>query len=448
VRDGYRVIDVDTHVTPSLEVLLRHADAELRDRAEELRPYVRPTKPIAGRGHPDHEYSVVRVNPLPYTRVAGAKEGEAAASGAGTRGALEGRTRNDATGTVHEGIQHDNPTGRLLDMDVEGVDVDFIIPGTWAPGSSALDPSLAQAMYRAYHRYMADYCGADPRRLKGILLAPAADPAWASAMIDRHAGEEWVAGVWPILPEGVPVDDPDLEPIWAAMDAADLPIVHHSFFYEAPYFPGYRDIWGNAAVARTAAHIWGAQRLIAYVLISGMLDRHPNLRVGSVETGHGWLPNWIIRLDKQIRFVSGGTIPDDLRHTPLEYVAQGRVFCAIEAFEGPAMTKAVVDILGDHVLMYESDFPHPECQFPHSVDKVLEWEPVLGEPAMRKLMAGNAERFLRLVSTPWDDEPVAARAAATAANAASAASAATPAESAAARPGRSGAGAGAPAEAR
>jgi predicted TIM-barrel fold metal-dependent hydrolase len=334
--------------------------------------------------------------------MAGRKDGAPAEHGAGTRGALEGRTRNEARKPVHDDIQHDNAAGRLLDMDVEGVDIDLIIPGTWAPGSSALEVGLAKAMYRAYHRYMADYCSADHRRLKGLLLAPAADPEWAAEMIRAHAPEEWVAGVWVILPEGLPVDDPDLLPLFDAMNEADLPIVHHSFFYEAPYFPGYRDIWGNAAVARTAAHIWGAQRLMAYVLVSGLLDKFPNLRVGTVETGHGWLPNWLIRLDKQIRFVAEGTVPPDLAHTPLEYVAMGKLFCAIEAFEGPQMTKAVIDILGDHVLMYESDFPHPECMFPDTTDHVIAWRNVLGEEATRKLMADNACRYLRLLSTPWD----------------------------------------------
>jgi predicted TIM-barrel fold metal-dependent hydrolase len=403
VRSGYRIIDVDTHVTPSLEVLMRYADDELRSRAEELVPFTRMTKPIAGRGHPDHEYGVVRVNALPYSRMAGRKDGETGAAGAGTRGALEGRTKNEARKPVHESIQHDNPTGRLLDMDVEGVDINLIIPGTWAPGSSALEINLAKSMHRAYHRYMADYTSVDSRRLKGLMLAHAGDPKWAAQQIEQLAGEDWVAGVWIVLPEGLPIDDPDLDPIFAAMNEANLPIVHHSFFYEAPYFPGYRDIWGNAAVARSAAHIWGAQRLMAYVLVSGLLDRYPNLRVGTVETGHGWLPNWIIRLDKQIRFVSEGTVPPELKHTPLEFVEMGRLFCAIEAFEGPQMTKAVIDILGDHVLMYESDFPHPECMFPDSTDHVIAWRDVLGEDATRKLMGENAMRFLRLLSTPWDN---------------------------------------------
>lgn len=415
MRQGYKVIDVDTHVTPSYEVLMRYADAALQARASEIEPHVRRTKPVAGRGHPNHEYGVVRVNPYPYDRMAGRKDGAVAetanghgsgghSAGAGARGALEGRTSNDARKPVRENIQHDNAAGRLLDMDTEGVDINLIIPGTWAPGSSALELELGKLMHQAYHRYLDDYTSADTRRLKAIVLAHAGDPKWAARQVQELAEKDWVAGVWLVLPEGLPVDDPDLDPIFSVMNEANLPIVHHSFFYEAPYFPGYRDVWGNAAFARTAAHVWGAQRLMGYVLISGLLDRYPNLRVGTVETGHGWLPNFILRLDKQIRFVAGGTVPPELAHTPIEFVEMGRVFSAIEPFEGPQMTKAVIDILGDHVLMYESDFPHPECMFPDTTDHVIGWRNVIGEDATRKLMGGNPMRFLRLLSTPWDGE--------------------------------------------
>jgi len=85
-----------------------------------------------------------------------------------------------------------------------------------------------------------------------------------------------------------------------------------------------------------------------------------------------------------------------LDYLPSEYAKMGRIKCCIEAHEGPAMTNAVFDILGDSVLMYSSDFPHPECSWPHSVDNVLKWEPVLGEDRMRKLMATNADHYLRM----------------------------------------------------
>src|SRR5690606_25891140 len=112
----------------------------------------------------------------------------------------------------------------------------------------------------------------------------------------------------------------------------------------------------------------------------------------------------------QVNFVKGGVLPADLKHSPMEYVQMGKVFCGIEQHEGAQMTKAVIDILGDGVLMYESDFPHPECTYPDSTDNVLKWAPVLGEEATRKLMYDNAANFLRLLSTPFDDAPAEAAA--------------------------------------
>jgi hypothetical protein len=58
------------------------------------------------------------------------------------------------------------------------------------------------------------------------------------------------------------------------------------------------------------------------------------------------------------------------------------------------------------VLMYQSDFPHPESLYPHSTDTVIGWRSVLGDDATRKLMGENAMRFLRLTSSPWDNAAV------------------------------------------
>ena len=102
----------------------------------------------------------------------------------------------------------------------------------------------------------------------------------------------------------------------------------------------------------------------------------------------------MLRLDSQVHYVKGSVRP--LEYLPSEYVKMGRVFCAIETHEGPQMTKAVMDILGDGCLMYASDFPHPECDWPHSVDNILAWSDVIGDDGMRKLLGGNAEAYLRL----------------------------------------------------
>jgi predicted TIM-barrel fold metal-dependent hydrolase len=391
MRNGFRVIDVDSHVTPSLEVLHRHAAESARQRWSELDPFVKSMNSPAGRGHPQGTWHTIKVKPVAYDRIAGQKA-DFVKPKEGT--AVEGRVENVSKEICHENIQHDNPTGRLADMDLEGVDVNVLIPGTWAPASSALEPRLTAGLYDAYHNYMRDFCASDTNRLKGLFLAPGHNIEWAVKELKRIGKESWVSAVWPSLPEGMPIDDPDLEPLWQLMNEMHLPIMHHSFFYEPPYFPGYRDIWGNAAVARTAAHPWGAQRSLAYIIAGGILDRHPNIKVGYSETGHGWLPYWLLRLDCQVHYVKG--VVPKLKMLPSDYARAGRIKVCIEAHEGPQMTKAVNDILGDQCLMYASDFPHPEAAWPHSVDNVLKWGNIIGESAMRKLLAGNADDYLRM----------------------------------------------------
>ncbi|HEV2572286.1 MAG TPA: amidohydrolase family protein [Beijerinckiaceae bacterium] len=392
MRDGYRVLDVDSHVTPSMEVLHRYAAQPLKDRWEELTPYARKMNSPPGRGHPTTPWHSLRIKPIPYNRIAGQKPDVEKVEKGGA-GATEGRVENVSSEICHERIQHDNPHGRLDDMTKEGVDVNVLIPGTWAPGSSALEPFLTTNLYDAYHNYMRDFCSADTKRLKGLFLAPGANIEWAVKEIKRIGKEDWLCAVWPSLPEGLPIDDPDLDPLWEVMNDLHLPIMHHSFFYEPPYFPGYRDIWGNAAIARTAAHPWGAQRSLAYIIAGGILDRYPNIKVGYSETGHGWLPYWLKRLDSQVTYVKG--VVPKLKYLPTEYAQQGRIKVCIEAHEGPEMTKAVNDVLGDNCLMYASDFPHPECDWPHSVDNVIKWKGVLGESALRKLLGTNADDYIR-----------------------------------------------------
>jgi predicted TIM-barrel fold metal-dependent hydrolase len=114
-------------------------------------------------------------------------------------------------------------------------------------------------------------------------------------------------------------------------------------------------------VARTAAHPWGAARLLYYLIVGQTFDKYPNINAGVAEVGHGWLPHWVIRLGEMIRYVSGATPP--LKYAPIEYVQMDRFRCGAEPFEGPAMTKAVIDILGPDVLMHQSDYPHGEAHF-------------------------------------------------------------------------------------
>jgi len=115
------------------------------------------------------------------------------------------------------------------------------------------------------------------------------------------------------------------------------------------------------------------------------------LRFGTLECGFGWLPFWGKRMDEQYAYV-GSTA--ELKMKPSEYLKGGRYFCSIERQEGEEMYRMVSGFLGEGVLMYASDYPHSECQFPNSIDNILAWQS-LKPQTRQKLFWDNANRFYR-----------------------------------------------------
>ncbi len=287
------------------------------------------------------------------------------------------------------GIQDDQAENRVKDMDDEGTDVHFLIPTSWLSLVGLPDPSLETGIIRAYHRHMADFCGQYPSRLKSPIVASTRDVGAAVAEIRKWGTSKWAVAVMPLLAKDLPADHPDLYPIWQAAEEHDLPIANHSFTWTPPYYPGYLDLWENIFLG--GAHPWGAMRFVASFIGGGLYDRFPKLRMGVLECGFGWLPFWARRLDEQAVYV-GGVAP--LKQRPSDYMANGRFFCSIEHHEGEDMFNHVTQFLGDDVLMYASDYPHSECQFPESIDNILAWQ-TLKPDTRKKLLWDNAARFFK-----------------------------------------------------
>lgn len=379
MRAGFRVYDADTHVNPAAEVLDRYVDPDFRPRLAELAPHRIAMRSQGGTPGT----SQYRVATKYYRRILGQAEPDATFTGRSTnwRGSQHPRP----------GTQDDNAANRVKDMDDEGTDVHFQIPTSWMSVVGLPDVALEIGLIRAYHRHMDDFCGQFPQRLKTMVVASTRAVDEAVSEIRRWGKSQWAVAVMPVLADDIPVDHPSLEPIWQAAQEYDLPIVHHSLTWNPPYFPGYQDLWDNIFLGRLASHPWGGMRFMAGFIGAGIMDRYPSLRMGILECGFGWLPFWVRRMDEQALYV-GGTAP--LKHAPSDYVTGGRFFCTIEWHEGEAIYNSVRGFLGDDILMYASDYPHGECQFPNSVDHVLQWTSLNAE-TQRKLLWDNAARLYR-----------------------------------------------------
>ena len=388
MKNGYRVIDMDTHIGPSFDVLCEYVDPSFRARLPEMEKYrQKDGKNIAVAPYQWTRYAGQKPHHKPET-IPGGQVGWSVNSRAGSR---------NHHSAPRPGTTDKDSAARLQDMDLEGRDIDLMYPGNWAPPLVTLDQDIQRGLYSAFHRYIKDFCSADPDRLKSMALLPCGDIEWSVTELKSIIDEKWLSSVWLMLPDGMPIDDPDIDPLYEVLNEYHIPIVDHSFTSEPPFWPGWRDVWDNPVMVRTASHPWRAARWLTYLIIGKIFDRFPNLNATVAEVGHGWLPQWVIRLDAMIDYVASNTVPP-LDYKAVEYVKMGRFKISCEPFEGPDMTKACYDLLGEDCWMHQSDYPHGEAYFPDTAEMIIDW-PIwkeLGEQALHKHMHGNAETVLRL----------------------------------------------------
>jgi predicted TIM-barrel fold metal-dependent hydrolase len=392
-RDGYRIFDADTHIIEPVEPVEAYLASADRARLDALGTLVQRAPAKAGQTR-----YVVGKRPRLDRRL-GSLDRVEPPSGA-ARGARDGGTPWDVRWQgppfPTDRVSFD-PHARVHDMDIEGVDVNMILPSGGLPAFAGVkDVELEAAMYQAYHRFLRDYCAPYPERLTSVILVSARDADAAVGEIRRCSREPWPVGIFPICPPEMSLDEPAWEPIWAAAQEHDLTVVIHSFTMTVPYPPGVWDTWDNVFLQRAAGHVWNAQRNMAALIGAGVLDRYPALRLTALECGHGWLAAWAARLD-ELAEMSRHVLPP-LKQKPSDYVRGPQYFQSIQLHEGEQSVRHAIEALGEDTLMFATDYPHSESWFPKSVDVVMGWTG-LSDTIRRKLLWDNALRCYRRHAT-------------------------------------------------
>ena len=118
---------------------------------------------------------------------------------------------------------------------------------------------------------------------------------------------------------GRSLQDPAYEPIWSAAEELDVAIgVHEGSSVIVPTLGSDRPF--NPLVLHAISHSFEEMLAFAQLVAFGVLERHPDLRLVFLESGGGWAPFWVERLDEQAE-TFGGFCPE-MRLRPSEYFAQ------------------------------------------------------------------------------------------------------------------------------
>ncbi len=283
------------------------------------------------------------------------------------------------------------PSARLDDMDLEGIDVTVMFPPgsgeEWALG----DPGFAAALCRTLNDARADYASYAPDRLKLVAKLPMLDPAAAADELERCVTEHGFVGMVTaqhILDRNL--DDPAFDQVWSVAQRLDVPVCVHGGGQAPGQVPVAIDRFATRLAKHAITHPVGAMLALTSFTVGGVLARFPGLRVAFLEAGAGWLPFWLERLDEHWSLMPEQA--PELERAPSEYfLGRGFVSCEPEERSLPW----VCDTVGDDVVCYASDYCHWDCAFPNSV-KLLAERTDLGPARIAAVLGANPARLYGL----------------------------------------------------
>ncbi len=285
-----------------------------------------------------------------------------------------------------------DPARRLEVLDEEGIDQALLFPSMYLIFGNIRDVAVAEACCRAYNDWMADFCKRDPRRLFGAGIIPLQDVDRAAREVERAAGLGLRAvAIRPERYNGLALNDPACEPFFAAAEAANVAVaVHGSFGSTMPSFATGR--YDNPFFEHMICHPFEQMAACLDIVCGGVLDRFPGLRVGFFESGVGWLPYWLRRMDEHFESMQHHT--PWLKRRPSEAFRE-QCFVSMDTGEGPLLAEVGSLECGGCVL-WGSDYPHFDCVYPGAWTQLEEGAATAPAELLQAVMRDNPRRFMGL----------------------------------------------------
>jgi predicted TIM-barrel fold metal-dependent hydrolase len=283
-----------------------------------------------------------------------------------------------------------DPKARLVDMDSEGIDVAVLFGAGLAGTLPALeDAGLAAALATARNTWLAEYCAADPRRIKGTAALAQQDIDASVDELRRTVKELGFVGasLFPNV-KGRHLGDSYYFPLYAEAEKLNIPICVHMFLGR----------YGSDAVGTERvdkffySHLFGHpfEQMIALSVIigEGVLERFPKLRFVFLESGCGWVPYWLERMDEHYEVL--GVQLSELRTEPSKLLQRGQIYFSCEPDEKELVH--VIDVIGDTWIVFASDYSHFDSRSPGASEPIVT-HAQLGEASKRKILNDNARRL-------------------------------------------------------
>jgi len=308
-----------------------------------------------------------------------------AAQGSGAMWALEraGALRPDE-------LRPTTPEYRLADMDRDGVQASVM----YGPPDPFFidDPEVRHATFRAYNDWLVEFIAAAPDRFVGVAQMDYEDPEFSADEFARTAALG-IKHVNVLAATAKPSwYDPEWDRFWSVAEETGIPVGSHlTVVQRRDRLPSSGPNYGGAVFSL------GQQLVEPYagMILSGVLDRHPRVKLVMGESGISWVPHMIQTLDNGWRRARKGTAPASVgrcERPPSEYFRDNIWMTFQEDPYGIAM----LSLLYEDKVMWASDYPHPASTWPNSTEIIESQMHGVSEATREKLLAGNARDLYKL----------------------------------------------------
>jgi predicted TIM-barrel fold metal-dependent hydrolase len=255
------------------------------------------------------------------------------------------------------------------------------------------DSALLSEICRVYNDWIADFCKANPGRLKGIAMLNIDDVEEGCQELERCAAMGLVGAFIPVspLPER-PYRHPIYDRFWWTAQECGIPLLLHIATNRSGV-PGCEftmNVGELTGAGRSTTDHWVRYSLSAMVF-AGVFDRYPRLKVGSVEHETAWIPHWLKQMDftylERPVFTKGWKSREGM--LPSEYWRRNMFVEFMEDDLGVQMR----DHIGVENMLWGSDYPHAESTWPRSQDFISRIFKGAPPEDVRKITCDNAAKM-------------------------------------------------------
>ncbi|MFN8037148.1 MAG: amidohydrolase family protein [Acidimicrobiia bacterium] len=289
-------------------------------------------------------------------------------------------------GIDDDGYRAGTPKLRLEDLDRDGIAAS-VVYGPLSLGFPITDAALQDATYAAWNDWAADeFNSVEPDRLCALAFLPFHSPEAAAGELERCASRGHRGAIVDAF--RIDLGDPAWDRLWSTAEATGLPISFHingGISEKLSYQVGR---WQSAAFATLLP--MQLDEPLATMVFSGALERHPGLRLVLAESGIGWLPYFLTRMDAEWEEL--GPKLDYASKVPPSELVRRQV---ILTFEQESRADQFIPLVGAESCMWASDYPHTDSTFPNSRRAIDESLGTLPPDDVRKITATNCARLYR-----------------------------------------------------